>query len=126
MMSPSSRSWKFGEADAALVVRLDLADVVAEAAQRLDPVGGDDLAAAPDAGAAADDPAVGDERAGDDRALADAEDLADLGAALDDLDDLRLEQALEGRLDVVGQLVDDVVQPDVDALRPRRRDGRCR
>ena len=106
-----------GEADAALVVLLDLADVVAEAAQRLDPVGRDDLGAAPDAGvAAADDPAVGDERAGDDRVLADADDLADLRPALDDLDDLRLEQALEGRLDVVGQLVDDVVQADVDAL----------
>ena len=105
-----------GQADAALVVLLDLADVVAEAAQRLDPVGRDDLAAAPDPGAAADDPAVGDERAGDDRVLADPDDLADLGATLDDLDDLRLEQALEGRLDVVGELVDDVVQADVDAL----------
>ena len=63
-----------------------------------------------------DDPAVGDEGAGDDRALADAEDLADLGPALDDLDDLRLEQALERGLDVVGELVDDVVEPDVDAF----------
>ena len=106
-----------GEADAALVVLLDLADVVAEPAERLDPVGGDDLGAPPDAGvAAADDPAVGDERAGDDRALADADDLADLRPTLDDLDDLRLEQALERRLDVVGELVDDVVEPDVDAL----------
>ena len=43
-------------------------------------------------------------------------DLAHLGPALDDLHDLRLEQALERRLDVVGQLVDDVVEPDVDAL----------
>ena len=65
---------------------------------------------------AADDAAVRHERAGDDRALADTEDLADLGAALDDLDDLRLEQALERRADVVGQLVDDVVQADVDAF----------
>ena len=85
-----------GEADAALVVGGDLADVVAEAAQRLDLVGRDDLAAAPDPRAAADDPAVGDVRAGDDGALADAEDLADLGATLDDLDHDRLEQALEG------------------------------
>src|SRR5215207_6084751 len=37
-----------GEADAALVVREDLADVVTEPPQRFDPVGGDDLAAAPD------------------------------------------------------------------------------
>ena len=50
------------------------------------------------------------------RVLADADDLADLRPALDDLDDLRLEQALERRIDVVGQLVDDVVHPDVDAL----------
>ena len=115
------------ESDAALVVLLDLADVVAEAAQRLDPVGGDHLAAAPDAGVAAtDDPAVGDERAGDDRALADPDDLADLRPTLDDLDDLRLEQALERGLDVVGQLVDDVVEPDVDALRPRPPGGRSR
>ena len=105
-----------GEADAALVVRLDLADVVAEAPERLDPVGGDDLAAAPDARAAADDASVGDVRPGDDRVLADADDLADLRAALDDLDDLRLEQALERRIDVVGQLVDDVVEADVDTF----------
>ena len=105
------------QADAALVVLLDLADVVAEPPKRLDPVGGDDLGAAPDPGvAAADDPPVGDERAGDDRVLADADDLADLRPTLDDLDDLRLEQALEGRFDVVGQLVDDVVEPNVDAL----------
>ncbi len=48
--------------------------------------------------------------------LADAEDLAHLRATLDDLHDLRLEHALEGGLHVVGQLVDDVVEADVDAL----------
>ena len=68
------------------------------------------------AGAATDDAAIGDVRAGDDRVLADADDLADLRPALDHLHDLRLEQTLEGRVDVVGQLVDDVVEPDVDAL----------
>ena len=52
------------EADAALVARGDLADVVAEAAQRLDPVGRDELAAAVDARAAADDAALGDVAAG--------------------------------------------------------------
>src|SRR6185369_16744195 len=112
-----------GQADAALVVLLDLADVVAEAAERLDPVGDDDLAVAPDTRATPDDPAVGDEAAGDDRALADAEDLADLGTTLDDLDDLGLEQALESGRDVVGQLVDDVVQADVDTLRVGRPTG---
>src|SRR5262249_30653578 len=102
-----------GEADTALVVRLDLADVVAESPQGLDPIRRDDLARAPDAGAAADDPAVGDEAAGDDRALADPEDLADLRAGLDDL---RLQQALEGCLDVIRELVDDVVEPNVHAF----------
>src|SRR5207342_1215609 len=90
-----------GEPDATLVVRLHLAHVVAEAPQRLDPVGGDDLAAAPDAGATTDDVPVGDVRPGDDGVLADADDLADLRATLDHLDDLGLEQAVEGRLDVV-------------------------
>src|SRR4051794_10661079 len=104
------------EADAALVVLGDLPDVVSEPAERLDPVGDHDLAVPPDASAAADDPPVGDEAAGDDGALADAEDLADLRAALDDLDDLGLEQALERCRHVVGQLVDDVVQPDVHTL----------
>ena len=103
--------------DAALEVREDFADVVAETPQRLDAVRGDDLGAAPDAGvAAADDAPVGHERTGDHRVLADADDLADLGAALDDLHDLRLEQALEGSFDVVGQLVDDVVEADIDAF----------
>ena len=74
-----------GEADPALEVLGDLADVVAEAAERLDPVVGDDLlAAAPDARATADDPPVGDEAARDRRALADPEELPDLGAALDE------------------------------------------
>ncbi|HYC07196.1 MAG TPA: hypothetical protein VEG29_04665, partial [Candidatus Binatia bacterium] len=50
----------------------------------------------------------------DHRALADPDHLADLRPALDHLDDLRLEEALEGRVDVVGQLVDDVVEADVD------------
>src|SRR2546426_11021736 len=112
------------QTDAAFVVGLDLADVVAEAPQRLDPVGGDDLAVAPDPGAGPDDPAVGDERTGDDRALADPEDLADLGSTLDDLDDLRLEKPLEGSRDVVRKLVDDVVQPNVDTLGLRGPTGR--
>ena len=68
MTSPFDDVSRVGEADAALEARLDLADVVLEPAQRVDLVGRDDLAAAPQAGAAvADDPAVGDVRAGDDR-----------------------------------------------------------
>src|SRR6478752_3468247 len=46
--------------DAALEARRDLADIVPEAAERLDPIGRDDLAAAPDPRAALDHPAVGD------------------------------------------------------------------
>src|SRR6476620_2899558 len=105
-----------GEPDAALVVGEHLADVIAEPAERLDPVGCDHLAATPDACPASDDPSVGDERTGDHRVLADADDLTDFGTSLDDLDDLGFEQALKGRVDVVGQLVDDVIETDVDAF----------
>src|SRR3954451_8023486 len=106
-----------GESDSAFVVLGHFADIVAEPAERLDPVRRDDLATAPDTGvAAADDASVSDERARDDRVLADADDLSDLGASLDDLDDLGFEKPLEGGPDVVRQLVDDVVQADVDAL----------
>src|SRR5205814_716890 len=105
------------EPDPALKVLLYLALVVTEAAQRVDPIGRDHLAAPPDASArAADDSAIGHEGAGDDRALADAEDLAHLRPALDHLYLLRLEQALQGRVDVVRELVDDVVGPNVHAL----------
>src|SRR5258706_14598354 len=79
-----------GKANPALVVRLDLADVVAEAPQRLDPIGRDDLAIAPDTSPGSDDPTVGDERTGDDRALADPEDMTDLRPTLDALYDFRL------------------------------------
>src|SRR3954447_14348487 len=113
-----------GQADAALVVLLDLADVVPEPAQRLDPIRRHDPAGTPDAGTTADDPAVRHEAAGDDGALADAEDLANLRPALHDLDDLGLEESLERRGHVVRQLVDDVVQADVDALGFRRPAGR--
>ena len=45
-----------------------------------------------------------------------AEDLADLGLAGDDLFELRGEQAEHGGLDVLDQLVDDLVGPDLDVL----------
>ena len=48
--------------------------------------------------------------------LLDAEDLADLGGAELRLFVLRLEHALERRLDLVDRLVDDRVVADVDAL----------
>ena len=103
--------------DPALVVRPHFADVVTEATERLDAIGGDDLRAAPDADVpTANDPAVGHERAGDDRVLADPDDLANLCSTLDDLDDHRLKEALEGRIHIVGELVDDVVESNVDPL----------
>src|SRR5205809_4629076 len=113
-----------GQADATFVVRGYFPDVVAEAAQGFDPVGRDDLATAPDARAATHDPAVRHERSGNHRVLADMEDLAYLRPALDDFDHLGLQQALQRRVDVVGELVDDVVQPDVDSLGLGRSTGR--
>src|SRR3954464_13776114 len=106
------------QADTALVALADLGDVVLEPAQRLDgEVVGDDHPVA-------DQPGLGvpvDRAAADDgaRHVADArhpEDLADLRRTECDLLVLRLEHALEGRLDLLDRLVDDRVVPDVDAL----------
>ena len=55
-------------------------------------------------------------RSRDRRLAVDLVDAANLGAALGDLDHGRLVEALDGLLDVVGHLVDDVVEADVDAL----------
>src|SRR3954452_10674056 len=106
------------QADTALVALADLGDVVLEAAQGLDGevVGDDDpVADQPGLRVPVDGPAA-DDRAGD---VADArhpEDLPDLRRAERDLLVLRLEHALEGRLDLLDRLVDDRVVPDVDAL----------
>ena len=48
--------------------------------------------------------------------LGDAEGLADLGLALVDFLEHRREQAGHGLLDLVGQVVNDRVQADVDLL----------
>src|SRR5262249_53577515 len=64
------------------------------------------------------DPAVEDHRAGDVTGL--AKELAHLGAALLHLDELRLEHPDERLADVLDHVVDDVVEPDVDARRLRR------
>src|SRR3954467_10311406 len=106
------------QADTALVALADLGDVVLEAAQGLDGevVGDDDpVADQPGLRVPVDGPAA-DDRAGD---VADArhpEDLADLRRTERDLLVLRLEHALEGRLDLLDRLVDDRVVPDVDTL----------
>ena len=62
------------------------------------------------------DGALGDVAAGDGADAADLERLADHGPA--QVDDLlaRLELAFQGGADVVGQVVDDVVLADLDAL----------
>ena len=53
----------------------------------------------------------------------DPEDLADLGLAGDDLFELGREQPEHGGLDLLDQLVDDLVGPDLDVARPRRARG---
>src|SRR4051812_6918470 len=106
------------EPDTALVTLADLGHVVLEAAQRLDgQVVGDHDAVADQPGlrVPVDGPAA-DDRAGDVADPRHPEDLADLRAAEGDLLVLRLEHALEGRLDLLDRLVDDRVVPDVDAL----------
>src|SRR4051812_31518942 len=106
------------EPDTALVTLADLGHVVLEAAQRLDgQVVGDHDAVADQPGlrVPVDGPAA-DDRAGDVADPRHPEDLADLRTAEGDLLVLRLEHALEGRLDLLDRLVDDRVVPDVDAL----------
>ncbi len=77
----------------------------------------EDFPAAEDAGlGVADDPAVLDVAAGDGPDLGDLEDLADLGPAQEGLLDDRLEEADDGLLELVGELVDDLVGPDLDAF----------
>src|ERR1035437_5948863 len=72
-----------GQADAALEVCGDFADIVREASKAFDPVRVDDLAATPDASVATtDDAAVGDVATGDDCDLADLEELSDLRSPL--------------------------------------------
>src|SRR5204863_8568398 len=89
------------QGDAALEVGGDLANIVPEATERLDPVGCDDLATAPNTGPTTNDPALGHDGAGDDLVAAHLDQLPHLGSTLDDLDDFGLEQALERGLDVV-------------------------
>src|SRR3954471_6605716 len=106
------------QADTALVALADLGDVVLEAAQRLDgEVVGDDHTVTHQPGLRVPvDGAAADDRPGDVADARHAEDLADLRRAERDLLVLRLEHALEGRLDLLDRLVDDRVVPDVDTL----------
>src|SRR4051812_43183986 len=105
------------DGDAALVAFLDLADVVLEAPQRADPAGVDDASVAHQAhGGAAADRAVGDVGAGDRADARGAERLTYLGGADGLLDLLGREQALHGVAQLLDDLVDDRVEPDLDAL----------
>src|SRR5450756_1710546 len=104
--------------DAALVTVADLGRIVLEPLERVD---GEALAhhlgapQHPGSRAAADD-ARPHERTGDVAEPAGAEHLAHLCGTELDLLVLRLEHALEGRLDVVDRLVDHRVEAHVDAL----------
>ena len=117
MMSPSLRSWKFVDADTALVALLDRLHVVLEAAQRVDRAVVDDRAVADDADlVVARDLAVLHVAAGDDADLGNAEQLANLDARGVFLVELRSEHADAGGVDLLDRLVDDAVQANVDAL----------
>src|SRR5690606_954110 len=104
-----------GDADAALEAALDLGGVVLEAAQRPDLPLVDHAVVAEesDAGVPRDDP-LDDHAAADEADLRDAEGLAHLGAALGDLLLDAVEEAGHRLLDLVGQVVDDRVEADVD------------
>src|SRR5713101_638379 len=106
-----------GEADAALVPGLDLAGVVLEPPQGGDLAGVDHDVVAQEAHLrGAGDPPVAHQTPGHRSYLGDLEDLADLRAAQVDLLRLGLEEADHRVADLVGNVVDDRVQPEVDLL----------
>src|SRR2546423_2242297 len=106
------------EIDTALEAFADLRDVVLLPPQTLDGEVVGHHGAAPDEarlGVPADQ-AAADDTAGDVADLAGAEDRADLGGAELHFLVLRLQHALQGRLDLLDRLVDDRVEADLDAL----------
>src|SRR5206468_8722957 len=104
------------EPDAALEALLDLRDVVLEAPQRPDLAFIDHAVVAQQAKLRiAADRALGDVAARDDAELRDLERIADFRAPASDFFQRRLEQALHGRLDLVGDVVDHRVETDLDA-----------
>src|ERR1700722_6749638 len=106
------------EPDAALEARRDLAHIVLEAAQRVDGALPNDGALAQEADLrAAGDLAVAHVTPGHGADPGHPEHLAHLGLARDDLLVDRREQSEHGRLDVLEQLVDDLVGPDLDVGR---------
>src|SRR5215204_6314203 len=115
---------KVFEPDAALVALAHLGDVVLEAAQGADAALPGDDAVADEAGArvAADDP-VDDAAARDDAGLRHPEGLEDERLAQDLLGLDLVEHADHGRADLLLDLVDDRVEPDVHVLLPRELGG---
>src|SRR5262249_8265348 len=106
-----------GDHHAALVALLDLAHVVLEAPQARDLalVDLDRVADDPEVGPAGD-LALGGPAAGDGADLGARERIGDLQLAHRDLALDRREQAGHRRLHVVERVVDDVVEPDLDAF----------
>src|SRR5687767_10195249 len=107
------------QADAALEARLHLADVVLEAAQRSDLAFVHDDVVAQQAGlrfAGACDAPFGHHAAGNGADLRHLEDLAHVGAAEAHLLERRFEKTGHAFLDLLGHVIDDRVEPDVDLL----------
>src|SRR6478609_10808330 len=106
------------EVDTALEALADLGDVVLEATQAgdLEALGHDDTVADDASLGASLDLARADDRTGDRAELGGLEDLAHLGGAELGLLELRLQHALQGRLDLLDGLVDHRVVADLDAL----------
>src|SRR3990172_8366556 len=103
--------------DPAVLALEDLAHVALEAPDRADLPLADRLAAAPHPDLRrAGDLALVDEGAGDAADVLDGKERADLRLAERHLADDRRQHPLEGSLDIVDRLVDDVVALDVDAL----------
>src|SRR5262249_22076885 len=103
--------------DAALIALRDLAYIVFAAPNRLNHAGKDRLPSSLHAHLRrADDLAIGNTAAADDDLTPHLEELYHLGMAVHLLAIDRLQQALQGGLDVLDELVDDVIRPNIDAV----------
>ncbi len=115
MMSFGLMSAKFRTRDAALKSGLHFAGVILEALQRFHFAGEHHHVVAQNPHfAVALDEAIDHHAASHVADFADAEYFPHLGAALVDLFEHRLQHAGHGALQLVGELVNDGVQPDVD------------
>src|SRR6266542_5893385 len=104
-------------ADTALEALQHLTHIILEALERAQGVLPEDGVAPLDAHPRGADDLPLDHRAPEDRPhLGDGEELLDLGPAVHGFPNFRGEHAAEGRLDVVEDVVDDAVVPEVDAI----------